>query len=339
MTIYDFAVNCDNDKEERFITLLKEHCRKRKLSFLWIRKENVRETVRQLEAHEIRIDLMLDMEATYHKPKDIYARVCYAVKDAGGAVINDPDRARMAIDKSVAHFELVNAEIPTPYTVVVRNWEPLKFKLSDEERSSLGSPFVIKPALGFAQKGVVREAKGTVQEIARARNFDKGDNFLLQERVDPVTLNGKRAWFRVLHIFDTIIPCWWDDQRSFYEHVTSKEFESLNLAPVVKIASRIASLSRMAWFSTEIAAEKKEDGRRFVTVDYINDQCDLTTQSESPKGVPDKIVEYVAEKFTSVARAPDPARAAAPKYKVLLKDTVLDVKGLGSPQALIRQEK
>ncbi|MCK5178289.1 MAG: hypothetical protein KAR32_02065 [Candidatus Omnitrophica bacterium] len=61
---------------------------------------------------------MLDSQATYNKPKDIYARVCYAVKDAGGAVINDPDCAKAAIDKSVTHYELINDGVTTPHTII-----------------------------------------------------------------------------------------------------------------------------------------------------------------------------------------------------------------------------
>jgi glutathione synthase/RimK-type ligase-like ATP-grasp enzyme len=337
MNIVDFALNWDYDTEEKFISLLKKECAGNHFSFVWIKEKNVKDILRQLEAHDLKIRVMLDSQATYNLSKDPYARVCYAVKDAGGSVINDPDRARMAVDKSTVHFELIDAGIITPYTVVVRNWEPKVFKLKEEERKRLGAPFIIKPGCGYGQLGVIRDAKGTIREIARARNFDRGDNFLLQEKVYPVSLNGKRAWFRVIHCFDTIIPCWWDDVENSYEHLSYENFNEFGLYKLVKIVARIASLTKMVWFSTEIAIDQKEGKRRFLAIDYVNDQCDMGTKSETPSGVPDEIVEYVASKMVSIAAESPVNRTKSKRYKIFLKDAFVELKGLGTSQTVLRQ--
>ncbi len=295
MKEYDFGLNWSVKTKEQFINALKDACGKRGLSFLWICDDNIRDIIKRLEGGEVKVKFLLDTEATYNKEKDPYARVCYAVKDAGGVIVNDPDRARVAVDKSVMHYELVNAGINTPYSIIVRNWEPHSFKLTEEERKNLGVPFVIKPACGYAQRGVVEEAHGTIKEIAQARNFDRGDNFLLQEKINPVELGSKRAWFRVFHVFDTIIPCWWDDLTAHYEHLTEEEFRNHHLSPLVKTVAKIADINPMVWFSTEIAIDKKFGQPRFVAVDYVNDQCDMTAQSQDKTGVPDTIVEFTAK--------------------------------------------
>lgn len=295
MKEYDFALNWSVKTREHFINALKEASEKKGLSFLWICDDNVKDVIKRLEKGELKINFLLDTEATYNKEKDLYARVCYAVKDAGGAIVNDPDRARLAVDKSVMHYELINAGIHTPYSVIVRNWEPGSFRLSDEEKKKLGNPFIIKPACGYGRHGVVEHAHGSIREIARARNFDHGDNFLLQERINPVELGGKRAWFRVFHIFDTIIPCWWDDRTSWYSHLTEEEFRDYRLAPLAKIVSRIADIAPLLWFSTEIAVDRKSGRLRFVAIDYVNDQCDMTAQSQDKSGVPDSIVTFTAK--------------------------------------------
>ena len=301
MKEYDFGLNWSVKTREHFINALKDACQKKDLSFLWICDDNLRDVIKRLESAELKVKFLLDTEATYNREKDHYARVCYAVKDAGGVIVNDPDRARIAVDKSVMHYELINAGINTPYSVIVRNWEPNTFKLTDEERKNLGIPFVIKPACGYGRHGVDEDAHGTIREIARARNFDRGDNFLLQEKINPVELKNKRAWFRIFHVFDTIIPCWWDDHTSWYEHLSEEEFRDYHLSPLAKIVAKIADIAPLVWFSTEIAIDRKFGQPRFVAIDYVNDQCDMTAQSQNKAGVPDSIVEFTAKCIVEAA--------------------------------------
>ncbi|MFH1715372.1 MAG: hypothetical protein ABH857_04170 [Elusimicrobiota bacterium] len=335
MRTYDFALGWESAVKEDFIEFLIAECKIKELSFLWVSEQNIREVIGDLERNKLRIKVLLDTAATYNKPKDVYARLSYAVKDAGGAVINDPDRARIAIDKSAMHYELLNVGIEVPYTVIVRNWEPNNFKLTSEERNKLGVPFIIKPALGYGQLGVIRNAKGSINEIAAARNFDRGDNFLLQEKILPVTLENKKAWFRIIHVFDTIIPCWWDDQTSEYVHVGYEEFNNNRLFQLVKIVAKIASMTKMVWFSTEIAIDKKNDKLRFVTIDYVNDQCDMTTKREVPNGIPDNIVEHTANTIVDVANKCINREKISRKYTILLKDAVVEIKGLGNTQSIM----
>jgi len=330
-----FGLNWSGTVREAFVVFLEEACRRERLSFLWISDENLKEAVKKLETNQMRIRVLLDTEATYNKKGDFYARACYAVKDSGGAVINDPDRTKVAIDKSITQYELQNAGIETPYTVIVRNWEPNTYRLSESERTKLGIPFVIKPALGYGQLGLVRDARGSIREIAKARNYDRGDNFLLQEKIIPIELAAKRAWFRVFNIFNTIIPCWWDDHQNRYQHVDYEEFNSYGLYPLVKIVAKIAGLTRMAWFSTEVAIDKKNGKKRFVTIDYVNDQCDMSTQTETPSGVPDSVVKYTANHIVSVASRFIREGKVSKRYAILLKDARVELRGLGSAPDLL----
>ncbi|MFC1514778.1 hypothetical protein ACFL5X_02645 [Candidatus Omnitrophota bacterium] len=337
MKRYDFALNWSGTIIEPFVGLLQAACKEKKLSFLWISQDNAQEVARFIEQDRIMIKVLLDTEATYNKKGDIYSRICYAVKDSGGAVINDPDRTKAAIDKSILHYELANAGIATPYTVIVRNWQPATYRLPENERQRLGVPFVIKPALGYGQLGVIRDARGTIHEIATARNFDKGDNFLLQEKIVPIELGGKRAWFRVFNLFNTIIPCWWDDHENRYEHVLYEQFNTFGLYPLVQIVSRIASLTRMAWFSTEIALDNKNGQRRFSAIDYVNDQCSMDTLSQTSSGVPDAIVKSTADYMADSAYRLIHGLKSKRKYTVWLKDATIKIHGLGTAPELLKQ--
>jgi hypothetical protein len=336
MKVYDFGVNWSGDTEEDFIKYLRNACSKKKLSFIWISHKNVKDVARELESNSLRIRVLLDTEATFHQPKDIYARVCFAVKDGGGVVINDPDRAEAATDKAFMHYELASEGFNVPYTVVVRNWESKTFRLSDEERKNLMIPFIIKPARGYGQLGVIREAKGTIREIAQARKFDPNDDFLLQEKIAPVHLSEKRAWFRVINVFETIIPCWWDDQNHLYQHVKQEDFNQHGLFSLAKIIAKIASLTGIVWFSTEVAIDKKYGTKRFVVIDYVNDQCDMTTQSESRGGVPDNVVKYTADSIVEAACRWIKNDRTKKRYNILLKDAHIDAARLGNPPALLR---
>jgi hypothetical protein len=341
MKKYDFALTWDKDPC-LFTDTLMSDCKKKGLSFLWITHDKVREVIRALEMNQMRIKVLLDTEATYDEPGDLYARASYAVKDSEGSVINDPDRTRIAVDKAVMYYEILDAGITTPYTVVVRNWEPNTFKLSEEERKKLGVPFIIKPGCGWGHRGVVYNAKGTVKEIATARNFNRGDNFLLQERIDPISFNGKRAWFRVFHIFDKIIPCWWDDRTSKYEQVTGEEFRKYKLTPLIRIITTIARMTRMSWFSTEITVDRKFDKTRFVSIDHVNDQCDMEARSESKDGVPDHIVKFTAYSMvhaTKMLNEQKKNKKTPPrKYMILLhKTNHRGLRGLGYAPSLLMQ--
>jgi len=336
MKTYDFGLTWSGAIKERFVALLQAACKQRKLSFLWISKDNARSVAQDLDQRKLAIRVLLDTEATYNKKGDIYAHICYDVKDSGGVVINDPDRAKVAIDKSVMHYELINVGIMTPYTVVVRNWEPAAFRLPDKEKRKIGIPFVIKPALGYGQLGVIRDARGTIREIAQARNFDRGDNFLLQEKITPIELEGKRAWFRGFNVFDTIIPCWWDDQANRYEHVCYEEFNKHSFFPLVKIISKIADITRMAWFSSEIAIDNKTGQRRFLVIDYVNDQCDMTSQSEDPSGIPDQVAWFTANSIVDAARRFINQERLSRRYSIFLKDATVEIKGLGSSPELLK---
>ncbi|MFC1631871.1 hypothetical protein ACFL1I_07405 [Candidatus Omnitrophota bacterium] len=337
MKEYDFALNWSVKSTEDFIDTLKNSCQKKDLSFLWIYDDNVREIIRRLESGELKIKFLLDTEATFNKERDPYTRVCYAVKDAGGVIVNDPDRAKVAVDKSIMHYELINAGLNTPYSIIVRNWEPKTFKLTDEERKSLGIPFVIKPACGYGQRGVNVDAQGTIREIARARNFDRGDNFLLQEKINPIELGGKRAWFRVFHVFDTIIPCWWNDQTCLYEHVSEEEFRNYHLAPLARIVAKIADIIPLVWFSSEIAIDKKFGQPRFVVIDYVNDQCDMTVKSDDVGGVPDAIVKFTAKCMLEAAHHLIHKKDIDKEYTVWFrKGKRVQLRGLGdAPEPLV----
>jgi len=302
MKRYDFALAWDSGAKEQFVKWVKFESSLRGLKFLLITGSNISSVISDLERGRLKINFLLDNEADYNDPNNLFARLCYAVKDIGGYVVCDPDDARQAANKAVAHYDLVKANIPVPYTVVIRNWEPDDFTISKEEIKMLKVPFIIKPSSGFGQKGVVKNATGDITEIAQARHYNRGDNFLLQEKIEPTFLDGKQAWFRVYFLFGEIIPCWWNTETGHYAHVTLREMYNHRLLSLARITSEIARVTNMEFFTSEIAVKGTGKDRKFVVIDYVNDQPELCVRSEKVgEGPISGVVKHIAERVIETA--------------------------------------
>jgi len=302
MKRYDFGLTWVNSPNEKFVTWLKKACKSCHMNMLLCSPDNVRSVVRDIEEGSLRIRFLLDNEASYNDPIDMFARLCYAVKDKGDYVVCDPDHARAASNKAITHYDLIRAGINVPYTVIVRNWQPDTFCLSASEKKELGEEFIIKPASGFGQKGIIKNAKGSISEIASARNFNRGDNFLLQKKVEPLILGDDMAWFRIYYLFGEVIPCWWNTDTGKYRHVTLKEFDAYKLMPLVGIITEIADITRLEFFSSEIALIKTDKGtRKFVAVDYVNDQPELCVRPQAINGPLEDVTEHIATKCVEMA--------------------------------------
>jgi glutathione synthase/RimK-type ligase-like ATP-grasp enzyme len=297
---YDFGRGWIEDGQEYlFKNSLRTECTARGLRLLLVDGDSLREVSESVEKGKIRLGFFLDLASEITDSNDEFAKFVYRLKDSGTRVVADPDRVRSALDKSITHYTLTDAEITVPYTVVVRNWEPTR-RLTDYERGGLGLPFVIKPASGYGQRGVkVIEDWMSLKEIAEARSFDPGDNFLLQAFIKPRQLDGSPAWFRVFFVFGEVMICWWNPKTGIYRQTTLREFERYRLSPVARITSEIAARTGIEWFSCEIALNEKTG--KFTVIDYMNDQFDVSSQTQRDAGVPDDLVLLFVQRLAEKA--------------------------------------
>lgn len=79
--------------------------------------------------------------------------------------------------------------------------------------------------------------------------------------------------------------------KPLYEIVTEDERKKLGLEPLYAITKKIWKIYSLGFFSTEIYMEK---GRRFVVIDYINDQCDMRRKTKFTDAVCDTVIDAVA---------------------------------------------
>jgi hypothetical protein len=114
----------------------------------------------------------------------------------------------------------------------------------------------------------------------------------LQEKVQPLERDGYRFWFRGFFACGLVQCSWWNNQTHLYRILTREEIRKYKLKPLFEIVEKIAQVSKLFFFSTEIALT--ENGQ-FIVVDYVNESCDMRLQSKALDGVPDQIVKNSAD--------------------------------------------
>jgi hypothetical protein len=199
------------------------------------------------------------------------------------------------------HLEFLTAGLETPHTVILpaANEAPDP-ALTPALLAPLGVPFVIKPAnTTGGSVGVVADAASPADVLAARRTYP-ADKYLLQEKVVPETRDGRRFWFRGLYVLGEVYLTWWDDRTHLYAELGPDEAASLGLAPIYATVRTIARVSRVRFFSTEIARDVRG---RLVVIDYVNEICDMRLRSVHPDGVPDAVVTRIADRIAAFAGA------------------------------------
>lgn len=302
--IVDLALAWEWIYDRDFIYGLDRVCQQRKLKSYIIHPPNLDETLARMANGGLIIKVLLD------RASDVIPRfydLIHLARKGSFWMINELALLPRAVDKATMHLEFLNAGIDVPYTIILSPWQ--KSPLADlSELKKLGEPFIIKPACGGGGVGVVTNAR-SVNQIISARMEISHDRYLLQEKIIPLVLGeGTMAWFRVFYVVGNVIPCWWNDTTHIYNEVTSKEIKTYNLFKLEDTAKKIARISKLDFFSTEIALTSHG---KFVVVDYVNDMCDMRRKTQYYDGVPDKVVDEITMKLVSYVEA----RLNKRKYK------------------------
>jgi hypothetical protein len=285
---YDVALANGHDY---FSLRVQALCGQFDLSFFLIEPLWAAEFVGKLQTGELKVRVLIDMVSDAYQPGDIYFTLAQEVKKAGGYVIDDPDAGTIMGHKAKFHRMLVAHAIPVPETIIVERSDLDSFCLTDAVLAQVGVPFVVKPAWGYGRQGVILEGCSEADLCQSAAMAPYSDAFLLQRKIVPTSLDGHVGWFRMFHVFGEVIPCWWHPTTGHYQLVTPLEERRFKLKPLTKIMRDIAHLSKINFFSSEIALT--EDGRFFV-IDYLNTECDMHAKSFWPSGVPDELARHVA---------------------------------------------
>lgn len=300
---YHLAIAWDWEFDRDFVAMLEARVQASRMRTYSISHHNVHETITRLQKNGLRFGAFLDRAGDGDEKFPPLAR---QIHKSGTLFLNDPDHIHRATDKATMHLEFIQKGIQVPFSVIISPFNKKKeveLRLSDIAR--LQWPFIIKPANTTGGGiGVVLNA-ATLKDVIESRQHHKNDKYLLQEKIVPARLGGKKGWFRVFCVFGSVIPCWWDDETHVYDIITQQEMKEHRLRALLAITRKIHEVCRLDFFSTEIAVS--EDGR-FIAVDYVNDICDMRLQSGHSDGVPDTVVMEICRKFSKYLRAALKAR-------------------------------
>ena len=297
---YDLAIAWIWEYDQEFIAAIEEAAHTRGRSVFFITRENFPETLRRVQDGSLSFQMFLDRASD--EDDSFLALQNQLASQSSTLILNPHTQQLRAADKATMHLEFLSRGIEVPYTIIISPYNHSKEPvLSPDELAHLGRPFIIKPAnTTGGGLGVITGAE-TLNDVLEVRQHNQNDKYLLQETIRPAWVSESKGWFRVLYCCGAIWPCWWDDRTHLYEILTSEDEEIFGLSPLRTITETIHDVCGLDFFSTEIVYTPKD---RFVVVDYVNEICDMRPQSRHRDGVPDLIVQAVAERLVS----PGPGR-------------------------------
>jgi hypothetical protein len=301
MMHFDLAIGWLWEYDERFVLDLEAAAQRRGFTTFQIAEHNLDEVIERLRSRKLQfaayIDRGFDVE-------DRFARIGKSVERRGGRVLNEYARTVEAIDKATMHLEFMTAGLHVPFTIIISPYTKRPDPgVTIEDLAHLGRPFIVKPANTTGGGiGVVMGAE-TLHDVLEARQDLQEDKYLIQEKINPRVLDGKRCWFRCFYACGKIFLAWWDDTTHIYELVTSDEERLYHLASLRKIMHTIARVSGLNFFSSEIALREATsfEVSQFVVVDYVNDMCDMRTTDIAADGLPNALYWGIVERLAQFA--------------------------------------
>jgi hypothetical protein len=283
---YDLIIGWTWEHDEDFIQALEDHAHAQGLSTFQVREDNIDEVLHQHRHRRIEFSHYLDRAFDVD---DRFERLGRLIQRRGGSVVNPYDQTIEAIDKATMHLEFMEAGLHVPFTIIVSPYKSQReVGLTPHDLAHLGRPFIIKPANTTGGGiGVVTGAETLLDVIEERKTFEE-DKYLLQEKIIPRIVAGRRAWFRCFYVYGKVFLTWWDDETHIYALLTPEEEHEHHLRPLRRVMRTIGRVSGLSFFSSEIALREGTpyEPSRFVVVDYVNDMCDMRTTEMAPDGVP-----------------------------------------------------
>jgi hypothetical protein len=288
MEKFDLAIAYTWEYDQDFISLLEDMFHQAQLKTFLIRLFNVAEITERLKKRSLFFNCYLDRASD---ADDNFSEIAQILTRRTVRVFNPYKLVQHAIDKASMHLEFITAGINTPHSIIIPPFNERKqLFISLDDLEILDRPFIIKPCNTTGGGiGVVTGAE-SLKDVLEHRMHLNNDKYILQEKIYPQMFNGKRSWFRCFWVWGKTIPTWWDDQTHRYTILTQEDVSGFELKELFTITRKIAKLTSLDFFSTEIVYSTKD---QFVVVDYVNDQCDMRFQSKHFDGVPDDIVKQI----------------------------------------------
>lgn len=289
---FDLGISFNWEYDVDFVSLVEKRFQEAGLSTYIIHPSNVMEVKEKLLQKELFFCCYLDRAWDVDERFEEIGKILQRRKTR---IFNPYKNVLHAIDKASMHLEFMTAGLNVPYSIIIPpHSQKEDVKLSLEDLSILGRPFIIKPCNTTGGGiGVVTGAE-SLMEVLNERISYNNDKYLIQEKIYPGIIDGKRTWFRCFWAFEKPVVVFWDDQTHIYEIISEELKLKINIKKLNQITRTIFGIIQLDFFSTEVVLTNEN---KFVVIDYVNDQCDMRLKSKHTDGVPDEIVELLITYF------------------------------------------
>jgi hypothetical protein len=300
-TYVDFIFGLDYlSPNSRLVELFHEAMSPYGLSVLLVNQSNVDRVIAEVERGWLQPHVYLDLASTTH-PR--FNDLALAAAGKGVYVVDDPEGLTEWTYKATSHVRLQRAGLPLPPTVILPKGSADR-ELTNAERQMVGDHCVIKPSTGFGNRGVVVVVGPTAVNIAQARDFNRDDDWLIQRMISWTRFSNpdRPAYLRAYCLLGHRSLMWWakEGDTDHYELLSWNDLRRFDLLAAVELVDRVAAVSGVDFFSSEIAitSADRADPNRFVLIDYINDQCDMDPEARpGTTPVPEPWVRWVCQRL------------------------------------------
>ena len=284
MKIFDLGVawNCEQDTD--FVKELNNCALKEGLKPYLIHAYNFYGTLKDIAENHIWFPFFLDRTVNDGTP---LCEVGDFFKRRSTVFINYPDRVRKLLNRYKIYLEPITYNISLPARILLKpqdNRHILELKIK-----YLSSPFLLKSVGDLPNAGINLGAK-SIDDILRLREQYGNIAYIAQEKIEPMILDKKYASFRNVYCLGDIISSWWHPADNVYEILTQHDIDKLKLDRLLSISAKIARVSKLDFFLTEIVVDKNGD---FLVTDQINVHPDMHRKSKFNNGMPDEAVDRV----------------------------------------------
>ncbi|MEK7468444.1 MAG: hypothetical protein AAB074_13625 [Planctomycetota bacterium] len=275
---HDIAVAWNWEHDEAFVADLERACRGLGLTFGSVTPAGVEAALAAAQAGDLRWGVFLD-RAWESDPR--FRRLNDLVATTGTRILNPVKRSLGMGDKAAVHGLLQERGLQVPRLMDFMPEQYSEATLALATRDWV-RPLWLKPACGGGGDGVL-----ALKELPA--QFPGGvewlrERFVLQENAEPMILEGRPAWFRVIHVFGKNYPFWWHPVSHVFAPVTPQETGDYCLRCVAEAVAGVAAVAGLEIFSCEISLTSP--GCPLV-IDPVNDPVDFRRCSQAPDAIPD----------------------------------------------------
>lgn len=285
------------------------------LSCLLVNASNARRALAAVRKGALDPLVYLDLCA---RPSDVFSDLLQAMSQKGTCTLCDPKHYPWTV-KSFSHPALEQAGLPLPPTILLRQNDPDR-DLNADELARLGDRCVIKPSYGVAGLGAVIGVAPNRQQITQARDYNRQDDWLIQKMIRWTTCDHRQAYLRGYNILGHRTLMWWNNEQG-YASLTWHDLRRYDLLPAVELIDRIAAITGLDFFSTEIAITAAPgEPNRFCLIDYVNDQCDIDPQAHPGRSPPEQWVKWICHRLAEFTWRKKYGLSPAPEGSLYLAD-------------------